>query len=108
MASLRSILEDRLDAIRQRIADACRRCGRHPEVVTLLAVTKSASAKAAAVLPELGVLDLGESRPQELWHKAAVLPKTVRWHLIGHLQRNKIEDTIPLVELIHAVDSLRL
>jgi len=74
----------------------------------LVAVTKTVSAEVAAVLPELGVLDLGESRPQELWHKAAILPKTVRWHLIGHLQRNKIEDTILLVDLIHAVDSLRL
>ena len=56
----------------------------------------------------MGLLDLGESRPQELRRKAAALPKTVRWHLIGHLQRNKIEATLPLVELIHSVDSVRL
>src|SRR4051794_20966856 len=60
-------------------------------------------------MPELGVPDLGENRPQELWHKAEALKHLpVRWHLIGHLQRNKVERTLPLVHLIHSVDSLRL
>jgi pyridoxal phosphate enzyme (YggS family) len=54
------------------------------------------------------VNDLGESRPQELWRKAGLLPQSVRWHLIGHLQRNKIERTLPLVHRIHSVDSERL
>jgi pyridoxal phosphate enzyme (YggS family) len=63
----------------------------------------------AALLPEaLEMFDLGESRPQELWHKAAVLPAAVRWHLVGHLQRNKIERTLPLIHLLHSADSLRL
>jgi pyridoxal phosphate enzyme (YggS family) len=62
----------------------------------------------AAGLVELGVQDLGENRPQELWRKAALMPSTLRWHLIGHLQRNKIERTLPLVQLIHSADSLRL
>ena len=74
----------------------------------LVAVTKATSPEVAALLPELGIHDLGESRPQELWHKAALLPATVRWHLIGHLQRNKIARTLPLVHLLHSVDSLRL
>src|SRR5262249_44891201 len=52
--------------------------------------------------------NLGESRPQELWHKAAILPTSVRWHLVGHLQRNKVERTLPLVGMIHSVDSVRL
>ena len=76
--------------------------------MTLVAVTKNAPIEAAAVLVELGVCDLGENRPQELWRKAAALPPTVRWHLIGHLQRNKIERTLPLVHRIHSVDSPRL
>jgi pyridoxal phosphate enzyme (YggS family) len=76
--------------------------------VTLVAVTKTVSAEVAAVLPELGVVDLGESRPQELWRKAAVFPRSARWHLVGHLQRNKIEKTLPLTHLIHSVDSERL
>ena len=60
------------------------------------------------MLAEIGLLDLGENRPQELWHKAAALPTSVRWHLIGHLQRNKVERTLPLAHLLHAVDSVRL
>lgn len=76
--------------------------------MTIVGVTKYVSNEAAATLLELGISDLGESRPQELWKKAAALPTTVRWHLIGHLQRNKIERTLPLVRLIHSVDSVRL
>jgi pyridoxal phosphate enzyme (YggS family) len=75
--------------------------------VTLVAVTKSVPVEVAALLPELGVVDLGENRPQEFWRRAAALPN-VRWHFIGHLQRNKIERTLPLAHLIHSVDSLRL
>jgi pyridoxal phosphate enzyme (YggS family) len=105
---LRTALRDRLAAVEDRLRAACRRAGRERAAVRLVAVTKSATVEAAALLPELGVLDLGESRPQELWRKAAALPQTVRWHLIGHLQRNKVERTVPLVHLIHSVDSLRL
>jgi pyridoxal phosphate enzyme (YggS family) len=106
---LRTVLADRLAAVRARIAAACARVGRDPAGVTLVAVTKTVSPRVAAVLPELGVPDLGENRPQELWHKAAELKHLpIRWHLIGHLQRNKVERTLPLVDLIHSVDSLRL
>src|SRR5689334_9990226 len=102
------ILADRLAAVEDRLERACRRAGRSRSEVTLVAVTKTASIAVADLLPPLGLLDLGESRPQELWRKAPALPRTVRWHLIGHLQRNKIERTVPLVRLIHSVDSLRL
>jgi PLP dependent protein len=104
---LRKVLADRLADVETRLERACRRAGRARREVTLVAVTKTVSPQVATVLPELGVLDLGENRPQELWRKAAALP-TVRWHLIGHLQRNKIERTLPLVRCVHAVDSLRL
>ena len=103
-----AILADRLGALEKRIDGACRRAGRAREEVRLVAVTKTISPAVAALLPGLGILDLGESRPQELWRKAAALPKTVRWHLVGHLQRNKVERTVPLVHLIHSVDRLRL
>jgi pyridoxal phosphate enzyme (YggS family) len=86
--------------------EARRRAGRGPESVTLVAVTKSVSIDRAAELVELGVSDLAENRPQELWRKRQSLP-AVRWHLIGHLQRNKISQTLS-VHLIHSVDSLRL
>ncbi len=101
-------LRDRLHAVEERIARACRRVGRPREAVTLVAVTKTVPVEVAAVLPTLGVLHLGENRPQELWRKAAALPPSVSWHLIGHLQRNKIDRTLPLTHLIHSVDSLRL
>jgi pyridoxal phosphate enzyme (YggS family) len=106
-SEVRAILTDRLASVEERIRGACRRASRQRSDVTLVAVTKSVGIDVAALLPELGVRDLGESRPQELWSKAAALPD-VRWHLIGHLQRNKIERTLPLVALIHSVDSERL
>jgi len=102
------VLAEHLAAVEDRLAAACRRAGRSRAEVTLVAVTKTVSVEIAALLPALGVHDLGESRPQELWRKAAGVPPTVRWHLIGHLQRNKIERTLPLVERIHSVDSVRL
>lgn len=105
--SARDILRQRLAEVRERIGQAARRAGRRPEDVAIVAVTKSVSAAVAALLPELGICDLGENRPQELWKKAALVPQ-VRWHLIGHLQRNKIDRTVPLATLIHSVDSQRL
>jgi hypothetical protein len=108
MPALSFLLAERLASVRQRLEAACQRAGRSPGAVTLVAVTKSVSTEVAALLPELGVLDLGENRPQELCLKAAALSGTVRWHLIGHLQRNKVERTLPLVHLIHSVDSTRL
>src|SRR4051794_22421315 len=116
MLSLRDTLAANLAAVEGRIRAACARAGRDRGDITLVAVTKSVSAAVAALLPELGVLDLGENRPQELWRKAERLLQPagrcpgppVRWHLIGHLQRNKIDRTLPLVQRIHSVDSPRL
>ncbi len=101
-------LAARLAAVEERLRAACARAGRQRGDVTLVAVTKTVSPEVAALLHGLGVADLGESRPQELWGKAAALPTTVRWHLVGHLQRNKVERTLPLVRLVHSVDSVRL
>jgi hypothetical protein len=106
-SELRSVLSERIAGVRARIAEACRRAGRDPGSVTLIAVTKTVSPRVAALVPELGVNDLGESRPQELWKKAEAIP-SARWHLIGHLQRNKIDRTIPPVALVHSVDSERV
>jgi len=101
-------LRANLAAVEDRIANACARAGRTRPEVTVVAVTKTISAELAALLPELGILDLGENRPQELWRKSELLASAIRWHLIGHLQRNKIDTTLPLVEMIHSVDSVRL
>jgi pyridoxal phosphate enzyme (YggS family) len=106
--SLKTKLQARLDGVEERLQRACARAGRSRSEVTLVAVTKSTTPEIAALLSELGVLDLAENRPQELWRKAEVLPSEVRWHLIGHLQRNKLDRTVPLVHLIHSVDSVRL
>jgi pyridoxal phosphate enzyme (YggS family) len=104
---LRSVLADRIAGVRARVAEACRRAGRNPAGVTLVGVTKTVSPGVAALVAELGLRDLGESRPQELWKKAEALAGA-DWHLIGHFQRNKIDRTVPLVALIHSVDSERL
>jgi PLP dependent protein len=101
-------IEDRLQAVEERIAAACRRAGRDRAEVTLVAVTKTVGSHVGQQIVNAGVRDLGENRPQELWRKAATISGDVRWHLIGHLQRNKIEKTLPLVTMIHSVDSLRL
>jgi pyridoxal phosphate enzyme (YggS family) len=101
-------LKRNLAQVEERLTAACRRSDRQRSAVTLVAVTKTVGVPVAALLPALGVHDLGESRPQELWRKAGALPRTVNWHLIGHLQRNKVQATLPLVRLIHSVDSLRL
>jgi pyridoxal phosphate enzyme (YggS family) len=107
-AALETALRRRLDAVEERLRRACARAGRQRAEVTLVAVTKKVATAVAALLPKLGVVDLGENRPQELWRKAEALSGDIRWHLIGHLQRNKIERTLNLVHCIHSVDSLRL
>ena len=110
-------LIDNLHKVRDQIAAAANRSGRPGDAVKLIAVTKYVSASIARQLAEAGCRDLGESRPQELWSKADLLSESghsaasaspTRWHLIGHLQRNKVERTLPLVSLIHSGDSLRL
>lgn len=101
-------LAERLQAVEDRLEAACRRAGRARSEIALVAVTKSVSVDVAAELHRLGIVHLGESRPQELWRKADLLPASVQWHLVGHLQRNKIERTLPLATLIHSVDSVRL
>jgi pyridoxal phosphate enzyme (YggS family) len=106
-AELRDELAARLGGVRGRIKAACDRARRDPAEVTLVAVTKTVSARVAGLLPALGVLDLGEGRPQELARKAAVVPG-VRWHLVGHLQRNKVELVAPLLHRLHSADSPRL
>lgn len=104
------ILEKNLRSVQERIDRAATRSGRSPEAITLVAVTKRTPESWARSLLTLGQQDLGENYPQELWSKAdalADLPET-RWHLIGHLQSNKLKRTLPIVTMIHAVDSLKL
>ncbi len=98
-----------LERVRAGIAEAARDAGREADSVCLVAITKYSSIPAARALVELGCQDLGESRPQELWRKAEALRDLpVRWHLIGHLQRNKAARTLPLLTRIHSIDGPRL
>ncbi|MBN1917444.1 MAG: YggS family pyridoxal phosphate-dependent enzyme [Verrucomicrobia bacterium] len=97
-----------LDAIRGRIADAAERAGRSPDDVTLVCVTKTRSLDEIRAALDWGVPVLGESRVQEAAEKIPQLPHTVTWHLIGHLQRNKVKHALELFDMIHSVDSLRL
>ncbi len=103
------LLLDRLQHVRDRIAAAAKRAGRSPQEIQLVGVTKYVATAETAALAEAGCLDLGESRPQALWEKAEQLASLpIRWHLIGHWQRNKVRRTLPHVSLVHSGDSLRL
>lgn len=101
-------LAENLQVLRQRIADACKKVGRNPSDVTLVAVTKTVSHQTCNDLLKLGCLDLAENRPQVLWEKSTLVDPRVRWHFIGHLQRNKSPRTVPLLHTMHSLDSLRL
>jgi pyridoxal phosphate enzyme (YggS family) len=103
-------LKDNVARVRDRMAAAAARAGRE-QGARLIAVTKYVAPEIARLLAiECGVQELAESRPQELWEKADALKNItgVAWHLIGHLQRNKVKRTFPLVSCIQSVDSLRL
>jgi PLP dependent protein len=102
-------LGENLARVGDRIAGAAHRGGRRATDITLVAITKYVDANIVPHLVAAGCTDLGESRPQELWSKAeSFAGVSIRWHLVGHLQRNKIDRTLPFVSLIHSVDSLRL
>jgi PLP dependent protein len=100
-----------LEQVQARIAQSAMRAGRLPADVRLVAVTKKSSPDWIRALLDCGVLDLGENYPQQLWQKSEALADcvdSIRWHLIGHLQTNKVKKTVPLVKMIHSVDSLKL
>lgn len=109
MAAAADRLADNLARVRETIAAAAARSGRSVDDVTLVAVTKYTTLPITQRLVELGCHDLGESRPQQLWERAAAMTNAaVRWHMIGHLQRNKAERTAAVASLIHSGDSVRL
>jgi pyridoxal phosphate enzyme (YggS family) len=103
-----SVITDRLVSLRERLTEAARKAGREPSSVELVAVSKNHPAESVREAFEAGQVLFGENRVQELLAKAPLLPAKVRWHLIGHLQKNKIRKVLPVVELIHGVDSLEL
>jgi len=121
---MRRKLADNLKRVRDRIAAAAGRAGRSPDSVTLVAVTKTVEVDVIRMMLELGATQLGESRVQELAKRASMIeeyrsrrqlmggsqdvPPAPTWHMIGHLQRNKVRQVLPWARIIHSVDSLRL
>jgi len=104
-------LHENLARVRERVAAACEQASRGVEEVRIVGVSKYVDAADTARLLACGLTDLGESRPQLLWDKAAALAEQQpppRWHMIGHLQRNKLRRTLPLLSLLHSLDSHRL
>ncbi len=116
-------LSENWKRVEQRIADACARAGREPHSVTLVAVTKYASLDIIRTMVDLGFDNLGESRVQELTKRAAAVNESLgrrardlhagarprpKWHMVGHLQRNKVKAVLPWIDMIHSIDSLRL
>ena len=121
--SVRRKLSENLKRIRDRIAAACERRGRRSEEVRLIAVTKTVEVDVVRSAVEAGLLDFGESRVQELIRRAGMIrehlgrrrvidhehvPTNPQWHMIGHLQRNKVRGLLPWVDVVHSLDSLRL
>jgi len=106
MSDLAVRIRENLARVRRRIADAAARSGRAADEVRLVAVTKSVGEPAIRALVDAGCRLLGENRPQQLWQKAAALADLpVDWHMIGHLQRNKVRRTLPLVRMLESADS---
>ena len=102
------MLKDNLNLVEENIEKACQRCGRSRQEVKLIAVSKT---KPVSMIQEVygeGVRDFGENKPQEIRDKYPEMPKDVKWHMIGHLQRNKIKYIIDKVCMIHSVDSVKL
>ncbi len=94
--------------VEEKVENACKRAGRNREEVTLIAVSKTKPVSMIEELLPLGVRDFGENKVQELTAKEEELPKDIHWHMIGHLQRNKVKYVVDKVCMIHSVDSLRL
>lgn len=101
-----------LASVREAIETALTRAGRSVDSVQLIAISKYAPASMVQLLVNAGATDLGENRPQSLWEKAAVIQSAnsqpLHWHLVGHLQRNKVKRTLPLISTIQSLDSERL
>ena len=125
VATVRRKLAENLKHVRDRIEAACKRARRDPEEIRLVAVTKYVDLDVIRQTLELGILDIGESRAQQLNQRAGMIHEFIerrsvlagrrdagiprpKWHMVGHLQRNKVKLVLPWCEMIHSVDSLRL
>ena len=101
-------MKENIAEVKERIAKACEKAGRDPSEVTLIAVSKTMPVEDLLKARELGMTHFGENKVQEIVEKYDQIPKDQTWHMIGHLQRNKVKYIIDKVAMIHSVDSLRL
>ncbi len=102
------MVKENLAQVRENIRKACERAGRPPKEVTLISVSKTKPVPMLEEAYAAGSRDFGENKVQEIMDKYPQLPGDIRWHMIGHLQRNKVKYIVDKVSLIHSVDSLRL
>ena len=102
------MIRENIERVKENIRTACEKSGRKAEDVTLIAVSKTKPISMLQEAYECGCRDFGENKVQELVEKWEQMPKDIRWHMIGHLQRNKVKYIVDKVYMIHSVDSLRL
>ena len=102
------MLKENLQSVEENIKKACEKAGRKREDVTLIAVSKTKPVEMLQEIYDQNIRNFGENKVQEMCDKMEVLPKDIKWHMIGHLQTNKIKYIIGKTELIHSVDSLHL
>ena len=102
------MIAENIRDVERRIVQACERSGRNPEEITLVAVSKTKPVEKLEEAYAAGKRVFGENKVQELVDKYEVMPKDIKWQMIGHLQRNKVKYIIDKVDLIHSVDSIRL
>ena len=100
-----NMIRENLTDVERRIKEACLRCGREPSSVRLIAVSKTKPAEMIQEAIAAGILDFGENKPQELRDKYDILPKNLRWHMIGNLQRNKVKYVVGRAVMIHSLGS---
>lgn len=102
------MIKENLQSVQDNIKEICRKCDRNPENVTLIAVSKTKPNEMLMEAYDSGIREFGENYVQELSDKIETLPDDINWHMIGHLQRNKVKYIVGKVAMIHSVDSLRL
>ena len=102
------MIKENVAEVEARIQAACKRAGRRREEVTLIAVSKTKPVRDIYEVMETGIKDFGENKVQEMCDKMEMIQQPLNWHMIGHLQRNKVKYIVDKATLIHSVDSLRL
>lgn len=102
------MIKENLAHVQENIKAACKRAGRDEKEVTLIAVSKTKPVEMIREAIEYGIIDFGENKVQEMCNKMEVIPEKLNWHLIGHLQTNKVKYVVDKAYLIHSVDSIKL